>query len=887
MAFLSPTGSRRPSSCGALLATLVTALLWPGTAGAIGALPDEERRSFYLLDLRVDGRVRAESLSTLGDETGRHYLDFAHFVQALDFPIERSGPVWLGWSRRQDRTFRWQMGSPELEVDGVMEPAPGSGAWFVEDDQTYVALDVIERWFDITLEIDPAEQWLTLTSLEPLPFQNWEDKKLARYRLRSADDVEPSIFVSDQYRWATVPTFNLSSHVSTSGGSQGKGRSGTLSMLNSFDLLKHSVLYAGSVAQGTGQGRSQSHRMTIERAAATASSTLFMGANRYALGDVMLSQSNLVVDSTSGRGFVLERHPAGYAGAMNSATISGDAPVGWEVALYRDGILLDFATVNGEGRYLFEDQETVLGENVFVARIYGPQGQVAEQTHTVWGGGVELESGDYDFSISHIDYDQRFLEEVDTDPDRLPAEYATDVRATRAITSNLQIGAAYTRAGVGRRIGDGSFTDEDYIALNGRVKLPRGVLISEFVDQLDAGTAVSFEYLTGRWGHNVSLARRSYRDFASPVSARHRDVRHENELSLSAPLQRFGLTGYSLRFRHARLREGTNEYRLQHRMGARLGPLSLRNDLDHVVTAGNRATSGEFKAAGRYRSLNFRGQADYHLGYARVLRQVSGTLGWDLSPRTYASMSLSQVLAGEGGTQLSGLFSARFGHLDLSFNLSTDLEKSWKVGLGLNLSFGYDRNSRSIVTSDRSLAHSGRAALNLFIDENNNGVRDHDEQPVQWASYRDQETIGASPGTLRLRAMPRYQPVKIETRHLRFDDPFLIPRESAYEIFTHAGSELSVDVAVVPTGDVEGYVLLSAEDTTGARAARDLAVSLRRPDGETVATTRTAFDGFYCFTEIPPGTYEVHVQDTSGGIVVETVWLDARDGLARVAGIYL
>jgi hypothetical protein len=835
----------------------------------------------------VDGAVRAESLATLGDGSGNYYLDLAHFLRAVEFPIYLSGRLWEGWFRGESRTFRWHMDSSELERDGSTERAPDSGAWFIEDDHVYVAMEVVEGWFDVSLDIDRAGQWLTLTCPEGLPFQKWEEQKLAKYQLRPAEREASSVFVSDQYRWATVPTFNLSSHLSTGATNSAESRSATLSMLNSFDFLKHSVLYSGSLASGTDQDRSHSHRLTIERGAPTANGTLFMGANRYALGDVMPRHSNLVLDSTSGRGFILERHPAGYASGMNSATIAGDAPVGWEVELYRNGVLLDFATVNGDGRYVFENQETVFGENVFVARLYGPQGQTAEQAHTMWGGGVELESGDYDFSISHIDYDRRLLEGIDVDADRLPAEYATDLRATRALTSDLQIGAAFTRAGVGNRERDGSFTDEDYLALNGRIRLARGVLIGEVVDQLDAGRAVSVEYLTGRWGQSLSLARRTFRDFESPVSVRRQDVRHENEVSLSAPLGRFGLTGYSLRFRHSRLSGGSDEYRIQHRLGARLGPLSLRNDLDHVVLGDSRATSGQFKAAGRFRSLSFRGQADYHLGFAETLRQVSGTLGWDISPRTYASMSVSQIVAGEGGTQFSGLFSARFGHLDLSFNVSSDLEKRWKVGLGLNLSFGYDRHSRSLVTSDRSLAHSGRAALKLFVDENNNGIRDQDEQPVPWASYRDTETIGSAPGTLRLRAMPRYQPVRIETRHLKFDDPFLIPRESGYEIYTHAGSELSVDVAVVPTGDVEGYVFASAEDAGVSRAARDLAVSLRSPDGRIVATARTEFDGFYCFTGVPPGHYQVHVGDASGRTVIESVVLDARVGLAQVDGIHL
>ena len=35
-----------------------------------------------------------------------------------------------------------------------------------------------------------------------------------------------------------------------------------------------------------------------------------------------------------------------------------------------------------------------------------------------------------------------------------------------------------------------------------------------------------------------------------------------------------------------------------------------------------------------------------------------------------------------------------------------------------------------------------------------------------------------------------------------------MPRADAYELRTHAGSDVSVDIAVVVTGDIEGYVLV-------------------------------------------------------------------------------
>ena len=74
----------------------------------------------------------------------------------------------------------------------------------------------------------------------------------------------------------------------------------------------------------------------------------------------------------------------------------------------------------------------------------------------------------------------------------------------------------------------------------------------------------------------------------------------------------------------------------------------------------------------------------------------------------------------------------------------------------------------------------------------------------------------------------------IETRHFKFDDPFLVPRAQAYELRTHTGSDVSFDIAVVMTGDIEGYVFVGSADE--AVAARGIVVSLHDAKGREVHT---------------------------------------------------
>jgi hypothetical protein len=190
------------------------------------------------------------------------------------------------------------------------------------------------------------------------------------------------------------------------------------------------------------------------------------------------------------------------------------------------------------------------------------------------------------------------------------------------------------------------------------------------------------------------------------------------------------------------------------------------------------------------------------------------------------------------------------------------------------------------VADERDLANTGRAAIHLFIDENNNGIREPDEPPIEWVTYQDQEMPSTVPGTVSLNGLPRYRPVKIETRHFKFDDPFLVPRSQIYELYTHAGGDISVDIAVVMTGDVEGYVYIgSTEDPTPVKG---VIVTLFDENGRQVGAVRSEFDGFYSFNGIPAGNYEVRVTPKTGEtLLTQAFELDSDDGYVVLGEIYL
>ena len=842
----------------------------------------QEDPDLYLLDFHADGYLLAESVPAYksGDT---YHIDFELFLEAVEFPIKRAGQLWSGWFYDQDRDFVWRMDVGLVQLAGGHGERVEYDEWMDTYDGTYVSIPTLERWFDLELSVDPRLQVLTVVPGEPLPFQLWRERMLAKYRYRPGRRSDADVIIPDRYHWATPPLVDLSTNFVTQSQSGGRNSSGSASLAMGMDLLKHSVVYtSGLTHSSNGQG-DRTSRLTIERASATPDTPLFAGVHSYVLGDIYVASPNLVINSDTGRGFSIDRYPEGRSGSLSKATIAGDAPPGWEVELYRNGALLEFATVGVDGRYFFPNQEIQFGENIFVAKLFGPQGQTREDRQVFWGGGTDLEKGDYDFSFSHIDFDRHLLDGVPDNVDTLPASYATSFRYAQALTENLQLGAGYTRTGLSTVERDGTFTDNDYLSLYGSAKLGPGVLLGEAVHQLDAGAAWSLEYLTGYNEHKVSIARRALNDYMSPATILRSDLDVVNEISVFGPFGSDKQNGYTLRLRQQNFAGGASDLRLFNRLSLRVGQLNLTNELEHVVNSDE--TIGKLRVANRVKGVSVRGQLDYLLTGSRPLRQISVSMNWGISPRLNNNLMLSKQLTNDKLLYLNNQLSIRIRDYDLTLSVSSDFEDSWSVGAGFNIAFGYDRHRQAFVTDNGGLSSTGRATMNLFIDDDNDGIRDPDELPVPWASYRDQETLETSPGVLPLTALPGSRLVRFDMEHLKLDDPFFVPRVKVYELTTHAGSEVSIDVAVVMTGDIEGHVYASAADD---KAVRGVVVALHDAEGREVATTRSEFDGFYSFTRVPSGNYEVRVSVNGGqGELVKPLSLDPQDGYVVLEKIYI
>lgn len=880
-------GQRRP--CAPLTAALLliacidVAIAQPATGGS--PPPGLDNAELYLLNVHAAGRMRGDSLPAYAQgET--FFIELGTLVASVEFPITRSDAAWSGWFFSEDRRFSWQMDTGIAEIAGRGPEAVDGASWFEAAGEVFVAEPLLEHWFGIRLKVDPRQQILRVSADESLPFELWRERTLAKYRHRGSQKFEPDVVVPDQYNWVTPPLVNFHSQIAVRDDGLERTTSRTTSIAAGMDLLKHSVTFSGAYSQDSGAASDPTdgtRRLTVERFARTPHTPIFGDIHHYAFGDIFPTNFNLVTAANIGRGFVLNRYPDSRAGNLSTVTIADNATPGWEVELYRNGTLVDFATVGPDGRYSFPEQDIYFGENEFLARLYGPQGQVREDSQTLFGGGIELEPGDYNYGISHLDFSRNPLGSQTDHGDALTARYATDLRYSRAVSADLELGSAFTRVGLGTHAEGGPSHGQDFLSLFGRARLGPGVLAGEVVNQLDAGEALSLEYLTGLGGRTLSIAHRIYDDYDSPATRQAQPLDTFTELSVLGTFGPYDSNSYRAGIRHRTLRGGGSDYRLFSRIGTRFGRLSLTNDFEYRVDRGDDLALGSLRLAGRLHGMSIRGQIDYALAGALPIRQVSTSLNWDVSARLSNSFAIGRNFDATGASFASNVVSMRVHNYNLSLIATTDFAQSWSLAAGVTFAFGYDTRQRQFMTDHKSLAHTGRATMNLFIDRNNNGIWDPGESPVHGANYRDGAAKESAPGAVTLMALPSETVMQIDTSRLKFTDPFLVPRLRNYAVQTHAGSDIEIDIAVVMTGDIEGTVL----GTDGA-PTRGIELTLLDAAGHEIASARSEFDGYYSFTGVPGGAYGIARRGDAGDPeVLESVTLDAERGFVTANDIVL
>jgi len=798
---------------------------------------------------------------------GLWWLDFEAFVGASEFFIEKQDSgQWQGLFFNNDHHLLLDPNTMQVAVDKQPPESLDEQALLEIDGRMFVALDKLQQWFGIEFLADFRQQSLKAKAAEAFPVEQRE-QRYASQNLWSKKSETP-VVLPDRYHWLSYPQLYIQSQLNHSDtNSQGRD-SANLSVTGSMDFLKQQLFYTGSVNDSSGESIEGTQRATLSRYRDRANGWLVGGLSRYELGDVYSVSNNLSSLGGRGQGISLVRQQQSGSVSQGSTDIIGNAPPGWDVELYHHGQLLGFSSVGADGRYRFEGQNTEPGKNEFTVRLYGPQGQYEVQEQLVWGGGLDLDVGEYSYRFDLVDYTQSLLNGEMDDADSLAARKNQSAGFSYGLHRNLQLGLGYVDSVVAVRGSDGAFSDERYWSGNFRANLGSGVLLGEYNQQQDKGGAWQASYLGNLGKHSYSLTYQNIdQDFDSARTVRDNLTDSRVDVSLFGQTKGLLFDSYSLKLTERNLSDGVRLNEINNRLSRHIGNSYVSHELRYTDSSiAKESYNGTFKVSGRYQNYSFNAELGYEPQQAKPLTIAKTKVRWQINPKVFSSVQLSKQLRNQRTSQINGDITWGNKYFDVSFSASANTDNYWSMGLGISSSLGYNRHERSFYSRSRSLAQQGRLAFNVYVDDNQNNQLDEGEPLLSEVNYRDQQASSLSLSRyLSIVDVPSQNEYQLDTDKITLEDPYLVATNRYYSVYTHAGSDLTFNLPVQHTGDIEGQVLsYQAEQPSGEHvvAKPGTEIELYDKDNKLVAKTTAEYDGYYSFNTMPVGRYRVVTRST-------------------------
>ena len=828
--------------------------VWAGPAHAEAWQPSAD--DALLLELHSGQYKIGEALRGYQTPDGV-CVDFADLVQALDLPmrVDKKSRRATGWLFAEDQRLTIDRDSNIVQnVNGAHQIA----AKAIHDTPEGWCMDLatLSDWMGVTLKPELASMTIRLESERKLPFLEAIERKSRAARLRKPRDAQFDLaslpHADAPYQIWRTPSIDVQVQAQWS---QRSGAQVQYEALASGEVV--GLSYSARVA-GTNSPVPDSLRLRLYRSDPAGQLLGPLKATRFAVGDVDSQPTALSAQSAYGRGLFVSNRPLNLPSRFGATTLRGVLPAGWDAELYRNGELRAYQADRGDGRYEFADIELVFGDNEFDVVLYGPQGQVRHETSTVPVGIDSLPAGKTWYWAGIVDQGRDLIGMARHSPDPLSG-WRFGAGIEHGIDRRTTVGAAYNSSlKLGRR--------RNY--LEGTLRRSIGPMLFQLsgAQQLGAGRALRGETI-GRLGGMRFAGHVLWvnGDFDSEqVSVRQRS---EMELRLAGQVH---LGGWSLPVELGALqshsRDGVKITELLTHASIHVSRAMLTVELLHRNVLGapalidREARGNAIALLGNtgFGRVRMRGQVHFGLdgnqpGFQQAQLVVEAPLGRDMTARAAYDI--------DGPTQrrtASLGFVRQFQRFALRGEGTLDNRGNVGFGLTLALSLGPDPAGGGWRVSRDRLAQQGQASIEVFRDDNGDGLRETGEPAVEGvaieAGFRHGDRPTNKAGRAVIDGLLPYVPVLVSIDSGSLPDPLLRPKGLGMVVVPRPGVAAKVLLALAPTGEIEATLLGHDGEPQGG-----VTVELTDPAGHVLYQTASDFDGYVLFDSVPYGDYRMRI----------------------------
>jgi len=817
---------------------------------------DEE---LLVLEMRLGNYILSDGLIGYSHRGGA-LLSIAEVFQALEFAIDvdyATGQA-TGWFLKENRLFSLDIERKEVVIEGrlrLFDPALVE----LHFDGIYVDAALLSKWFPVKIEINLSQLVVEVTSQEQLPLERRLEREKIRARLNLGGRAASNYPRTDaSYSFFDLPFIDANLNLIRRSPETG-GREARYNGLVSGDLLfMNSVLFVAGIDEDS----LTDVRLTLGRSDPDGHLLGPLRAQSFRIGDIFSPQIPLISNSRAGMGGEISNFPLARPSEFDRTTLQGELLRDWVVELYRNEVLLDFQDSRADGRYEFTDVPLLYGANILRLIFYGPQGQEREEVKSFRFGTGMVKPGQQIYRFGFSRQDQfLFRSEQFAFREALIGEERYQAELERGLGQRLTIAAA----GVSLPFVDGR---RHYASLGLRSSILGTFSRLDLAKEIDGGRALQFATRFNLLGNNIFAEHGQFFDFTServrnesdPVESLTR-ARLDGAVSFwPLPRMPFSFTGLL-----ERRESGRSKADLLNRLSMYFRRISITHTLRASITqAGTTPFTRRINAflllSGRFKKISLRTYLSYNPPPDHVFNSLSFTADYKIPRNFSARFSVSRDLLVGRWTNYSAGINRTFDAFLIGLEGRYQDKSNYSIQISISFSLGLKPRSKSLHLSSRRMGNNGAASVRVFLDNNLDGIYDLGDELLEGVQIRHGGRTSNPTNKKGIAYIPNlssYRPTDITIDIGSLEDPFWIPINEGVTVVPRPGKSISLEFPVIVTGEVDGTVYLRRD--TAVRGVSNVVLELVNKEAEIVMQTKTAFDGFYLFTMVPPGQYIVRI----------------------------
>jgi len=803
-----------------------------------------------ILSLYLDKYYVADLFAYKSSENAQ--LSLFDLFELLDFPIEvnvNKGEV-QGWFINEENKFAMMLPEQEGESADVVingkQSSLAAEAYYIVDDEIFVDANSIADWFDFTLTFDFSTLNMQLISKTPLPLQ----MKLARESRKVGEVAQREAILpwrESAYQSVSSPLVDVQLY------SEFDNRDEDIFSYSLLSLQDFAYLNSELYLNGTNRDALSNVRLKFSKEDSGANLLGPLHATEYKFGDITPVNTALSGTRDIGRGISFSNKSNNITN-NRSKTFSGSIQPGWDIELYRNGILIEQALSSADGRYEFNDIPIFYGDNKFQLIFYGPQGQVRTESEDIYIDSNLLSEKQSRYAFSVTDNTQQLIELDETDSPYQPG-WLSVLTYEQGLTDDFSVHAAseWLAATQGE--------DAMVYSLGANVTLFERLLLGADL-QIDADDHKRASFLArtklAEQALSFNFNRIDSFTWQAPESVISSDL---YVLSMSGSIfeNMLNYNNTATHINNNSTGRTANEFTNQLSF---LTPFAyINNSLtwsqESVSTTSEQELYGSTRFQRHFDALSTQLLLSYTLKPDAELSYLEAEFALPLPHDIYSELTVGYQ---PNDGYYKGLFNLNFKlfEFDVQSSYSYDSDDNWELGLSTHFSFSYEPITEQVLFSERNISQNGLLMTRVFKDENANGVFDEGEELVAGVKVKalqhSRQAETDEDGIAVLNTLSNYKRTDIVVDESSIEEPFIVPATPGISLTPRKGFVEVVDIPLVNASELEGTVYI--RDPQGKeKVGAYISIELRNAAGEIVAQTETEFDGYYLFTDLPPGTY--------------------------------